>query len=332
MDGENSDDSQESSVDVTVGSASATEGDKGLDEIGDAADAKDPSEEWDRWFWGDPPELEDENGTEFDDLIERISREGEKTEDRIFEEYDSGESDVTAGPDTIGTQSDGTNSDRMEGVGFDDLLQRVEQREQRIDREQRPGTDLRSICRTSDATSVLLIGSRRSDIVDETCLSAFDLEDSSHQRVLLISLMRRKPSRLDLFLDRYDIADTAEIAHLSRRPTDNARDTRVRSTQVNDPGDLATLGITISKILDDWKPSQGQITICLHSLTALTQTVTNERAFRFFHLLLGRIEEVDAHMHVHADPSENEGEDLELYRDLFDITVEVDEDGLHVAR
>jgi len=87
---------------------------------------------------------------------------------------------------------------------------------------------------------------------------------------------------------------------------------------IDDPADLSSLGIEISGFLTD----AGETMLCFQSLTELLNHSDLERAFRFLHVLAGRIRGADAVAHFHIDPTAHEPRDLNTLAALFDGVVE----------
>lgn len=100
---------------------------------------------------------------------------------------------------------------------------------------------------------------------------------------------------------------------------------------IDDPSDLSSLGIAISGFLADSPPAGGETIVCFHSLTALLAHSDLERAFRFLHVLTGRIAAADAVAHFHVDPTAHDPRDLNTLAALFDGVV-VRFDGSWVLR
>lgn len=94
---------------------------------------------------------------------------------------------------------------------------------------------------------------------------------------------------------------------------------------VADPADLSRLGVRISQYLESWTGNGRQTVVCVDSLTALLDHVETQRAFRFLHILAGRVESVDGAGYYLLDPTAHDDESLALLREFADSTVEFDE-------
>ena len=107
----------------------------------------------------------------------------------------------------------------------------------------------------------------------------------------------------------------------------------VAISTLSSPGDLTGMGITITEQLSDWVGDGNQIAICFDSLSMLLQYADIDRAFRFLHVITGRLRSVDAIAHFHMDPTVHDERSLNTIKTLFDTAVEFEDDGSwHVTR
>lgn len=93
---------------------------------------------------------------------------------------------------------------------------------------------------------------------------------------------------------------------------------------VRDPTNLAELGITISLYLDDW--TSRRTLVCFHSIEDLITHAGDEAAFRFVHLLTGRLASADAIGQFSLDPSALEESTVRTLETTFDVVREADSD------
>lgn len=96
---------------------------------------------------------------------------------------------------------------------------------------------------------------------------------------------------------------------------------------VSDPRDLTETGIAVSRILEDWAGRDARVVCCFDSVTALLDAAALRRAFRFLHVLVGRLAKVEARAHFHFDPSGHDAQTVNVLAQLFDAIVDVDADG-----
>lgn len=107
-------------------------------------------------------------------------------------------------------------------------------------------------------------------------------------------------------------------------------ETRVES--IPDGGDLTSLGVAVTGVLDEWREHPYRTVVDFDSLTALLQYIDREVAFRFLHTLTARMDEADVGGHFHLTPDAIDDRTYHLLRPLFDAVVERTEDGWEVWR
>lgn len=218
--------------------------------------------------------------------------------------------------------------DNIAEDSFSDLIDRIEERDTTttVEDEHAATHDITALPRIGKANSILLVSAVGSDYDNDACLSAFGLDSIPETRILFAAVTSGKPSRVSLFRHRYD-EDPAAVAWFRMgRSGSKSRGSDERIINIRDLGDLKHLGISISKVLTEWEQSRDAIHVCFHTLTELVRHVEEERAFRFFHVLIGRIEEAGGTVHVHMDADAHEPETISLFAELFDATVEVSAD------
>ncbi|MFC5368507.1 DUF835 domain-containing protein [Salinirubrum litoreum] len=95
---------------------------------------------------------------------------------------------------------------------------------------------------------------------------------------------------------------------------------------VENPSDLTGLGITVSRYFEAWGPAH-PTSLCFDSITAMLQYVEFETAYRFLHVLTGRVATAGAVGHFHVDPAAHDDQTMESLKTLFDAVVSLDDDG-----
>ena len=73
--------------------------------------------------------------------------------------------------------------------------------------------------------------------------------------------------------------------------------------------------------------SDEDISFCFNSITSLLQYADVQRAFRFLHVVTGRVKTVGGTGHYHLDPEAHDRQTLATLKGLFDAVIEVNEDG-----
>lgn len=138
---------------------------------------------------------------------------------------------------------------------------------------------------------------------------------------------------IDPWLARWDEGDAAPPARLVAvnatgvgwASPDSGDPDRVTVAQETAPSNLTQIGTAVTRFLDNAGDAEGRALVCVHSLTTLLQYVDLRDAFRFLHLLTGRLKAVDATAHYHMDPSAHDEREVNTLKSLFDAVVEVDE-------
>lgn len=99
---------------------------------------------------------------------------------------------------------------------------------------------------------------------------------------------------------------------------------------VENPTDLTGVGIELSELLSGMSTAaadEEHIAFCFDGITSLLQYADLQRAFRFLHVVTGRVKSVDGVGHYHLDPEAHDRQTLATLKGLFDAVVEVDRDG-----
>lgn len=105
----------------------------------------------------------------------------------------------------------------------------------------------------------------------------------------------------------------------ARSPTSD--DTMPLAVTVSDPTDLAAVGVRASEYLETWDGNGRQTVVILDSLTGLLDAVALDQAFRFLHLLTGRVENVDGRGYYLLNPDAHDDRSLSTVRELVDAAV-----------
>lgn len=90
---------------------------------------------------------------------------------------------------------------------------------------------------------------------------------------------------------------------------------------ISDPTDLATLGVRASEYLEAWDGNGHQTVVVLDSVTCLLEAVDLDRAFRFLHVLAGRVESVDGRAYHLLDPTVHDDRSVSTLREFADDAV-----------
>ena len=99
---------------------------------------------------------------------------------------------------------------------------------------------------------------------------------------------------------------------------------------VENPSDLTGIGIELSELLSGMASAASEdehIAVCFNSVTSLLQYADLQRAFRFLHVVTGRVKTVGGVGHFHLDPDAHDDQTLATLKGLFDAVIEVHDDG-----
>jgi len=195
---------------------------------------------------------------------------------------------------------------------------------------------------TGDASNVLLLAPSMGEEGDEGCSRLLTVEPEESKDVLSITLTESPDDRLAVWR-RHASGRPARTGFVNvGDPTRSVsadsggsielpgRDMTIET--VSSPADLTGIGIKVSSFLSEWAEDGNSIVVCFHSLTTLLQYIDLQEAFRFLHVLTGRLEAVDAVAHYHMDPDAHDEREVNTLKALFDAVVEVDGDGEWTVR
>lgn len=188
-----------------------------------------------------------------------------------------------------------------------------------------------------DSANVLLLTPTMDPADGEGCGHLLNVPTSDDVVYLSITLSEGPDDRLDVwrsyvseetpvrsgFVTAGDQARSV-AAFDGGAPTNVGPDgTRIES--VSTPADLTGLGMKVSDLLEDLADGDQKVVVCFHTLTVLLQYVDLQKAFRFLHVLTGRMAAVDAIAHYHMDPSVHDERERNTLTTLFDAVMELDD-------
>ncbi len=104
---------------------------------------------------------------------------------------------------------------------------------------------------------------------------------------------------------------------------------------VENPSDLTGVGIELSELLSGMATAAGDdehIAVCFDGITSLLQYADLQRAFRFLHVVTGRIKTVDGVAHFHLDPEAHDPQTIATLKGLFDAVIKMEEDGSYTIQ
>lgn len=173
----------------------------------------------------------------------------------------------------------------------------------------------------ADTSSVLVLASDAALDPDDSAY--WDLvEEMTGERpaVVLVTFERPPNQRAQAVREKLGAPDAMRVVAVGESArtvgaTEGPTDGPV--AVVEHPGDLTELGIRLSEALEDWQ-DRDDLVVCFHSLTALLDHATVERAFRFLHVLTSRLQAAEATAFFHLDPEAHDPSAVATLQPLFD--------------
>ncbi|MDY6765133.1 MAG: hypothetical protein SV377_05530 [Halobacteria archaeon] len=108
----------------------------------------------------------------------------------------------------------------------------------------------------------------------------------------------------------------------TQRPTTPGTSDEPKQIETLPEVDLSELGLLINSYIRSWEDTDRRLIVCFDCLDELIEEVGVKKAFKFLHLLVERLRVAGVISHFHLDPSVHELETINLFKNLFDITVE----------
>lgn len=167
---------------------------------------------------------------------------------------------------------------------------------------------------------------------DECCTTLSTRREPAATNALWIVYTGSPTGRLSSWIERTGekpVRSAAITVGEGTRPPSSAGPSFDTVERINAPADLTGVGISVSELLSSWDDA-GETMVCFDSITALLQYVDVETAYEFVHVLLGRLEALDAHSHFHLDPDAHDELVVEQLKTLFDAVVTYDGEGVSV--
>ncbi len=97
---------------------------------------------------------------------------------------------------------------------------------------------------------------------------------------------------------------------------------------IDNPSDLTGIGIELSELLSGAATAEDTVTVVwFDSITSLLQYADLQRAFRFLHVVTGRVKTVGGTGFYRLDPDAHDSQTIATMKGLFDAVISRDEDG-----
>lgn len=182
----------------------------------------------------------------------------------------------------------------------------------------------------SDVSNVLLLapslGGRGADL----CLDLLSQTPPSETNVLAINYHDTPEEWVETWIDHVGVTPVRGGVVSVGQGEETIDDPSWAVTVVENPTDLTGVGIELSELLSrmaNAADDDEQIAVCFDGVTALLQYADLQRAFRFLHVVTGRVKTVDAVAHYHLDPEAHDRQTLATLKGLFDAVLQVNDDG-----
>lgn len=117
------------------------------------------------------------------------------------------------------------------------------------------------------------------------------------------------------------VTDRAQVAQGTEAV--EATDAHVEVFTAN-PNDLTGMSMTLNNAFGELSKSDRDLYVCFDSITALLQFVDGDSAYRFLHMLTGKLRKLGAVAHFHASPEAHDPQTLSQLKTTFDDLVEHD--------
>jgi len=180
--------------------------------------------------------------------------------------------------------------------------------------------------RDVEPKSVLLIDETLDDEAGEHCDGLMDVAPSTGRAELFVTFpsdatqlvgfgnvgMGRQPDRRGIVTVGERVAATGGDPDFTEPLVEDA---------VADASDLEAIGATVSRFCGAWHDQGYAVSVCIDGLEDLLDANDREPVFQFLHALAGRLDALDATVHVHVDPDAVEQRTRLTFEQLFDETL-----------
>jgi len=194
-----------------------------------------------------------------------------------------------------------------------------------------PGeADLPDLSELSDVSNVLLLAPSLGGHGEEVCDALLTQTPPSATNVLAITYRDTPQDWVDDWIDSVGVSPVRGGIVSIGRAEAAVDDPSWAARTVENPSDLTGMGIQLSELLSKMATASEDnehLVVCFDSVTTLLQYADLQRAFRFLHVVTGRVKTADGVGHFHVDPEAHDRQTLATLKGLFDAVVEVDDDG-----
>jgi len=182
----------------------------------------------------------------------------------------------------------------------------------------------------ADVSNILLLAPSLGGQGADVCLDVLSRTKPSETNILTITYTDTPQEWVDNWIDHAGVSPLrGGIVGIGQ--ADNAVDDPSWAVKtVENPSDLTGVGIELSELLSGMATAADDdehIAVCFDGITSLLQYADLQRAFRFLHVVTGRIKTVGGVGHFHLDPEAHDRQTIATLKGLFDAVIEVTEDG-----
>jgi len=192
-----------------------------------------------------------------------------------------------------------------------------------------PGGDDK-LSELSDVANVLLSAPSLGAAGNEACDSLLTETAPSETNILVITFTDTPEEWVEDWMDSVGVSPVRG-GIVSIGQADAAVDDPSWAVKtIENPSDLTGIGIELSELLSGMATAADEdehLVVCFDSITSLLQYADLQRAFRFLHVVTGRVKTAGGVGHYHLDPEAHDRQTLATLKGLFDAVVNVDEDG-----
>jgi len=186
------------------------------------------------------------------------------------------------------------------------------------------------LSRLSGASNVLVLVSSLGDRGRNACFELLTRTQPSETNVLTVTYTDTAPEFVAHWNDYVGAAPVRGGVVAVGQGGAEAGDPSWVAKSVDNPADLTGIGIELSELLSTMSTAADdgeQLAFCFDSITSLLQYADLQRAFRFLHVVTGRVKTADGVGYYRLDPEAHDAQALATLKGLFDAVVEVDENG-----
>jgi len=186
------------------------------------------------------------------------------------------------------------------------------------------------VAELSEVSNVLLLAPSLGGQGNDVCLDLLSQTAPSETNILAISYTDTPREWVENWLGHASVSPVrGGIVSIGQAETD-INDPAWAVKTVENPSDLTGIGIELSELLSGMATAADDdehVAVCFDGITSLLQYADLQRAFRFLHVVTGRVKTVSGIGHFHLDPEAHDPQTLATLKGLFDAVIEVEDDG-----